>query len=540
MISAPVTPDEKERLNQLFGYEVLDTEAESEFDELTELASKICGTPIALISLVDPQRQWFKSKVGIDAEETERDIAFCAHAIHDSKIFEVEDTHLDPRFVDNPLVTSDPNIRFYAGSPLMTPSGHAIGTLCVISDKPQQLKPSQRDALNTLSKSVISLLELRRKNKALEKANKFKSDFLAYVSHELRTPLNAINTFSHKLAEEVNNYAVPPSFSQSIRHIEKSGMRLLEVVNAVLDHKKIEAGKMSLSLRPVAMHDFFEHLYSSIAVKAQEQGNPFTFSVDASVPEGLMADDTKLSQIMLNLLANAVKFTPEGKSVKSNVFYQKGLLHFVVEDKGIGISEEDQKLLFQAYQRVETERKYEGTGLGLVITKGLLQLMHGTMNLKSTLGLGTLIKISIPLEIAPAERFKEEEPNVLAQSLNIPGNTKILVVEDHEINQIVAKSIFESLGFDIDIVSNGESSIQSCSTNSYDVVFMDLELPGIAGTEAAEKIKQCCPKLPIVALTADVVVTKEYLAEKGIQYLLTKPIDQTQLVDTLNKCLVKR
>jgi len=166
-MSAPVLPNEAKRLKVLWQYEVLDTVPEEVFDDLTELAAKICEAPIALISLVDEDRQWFKSKVGLTVSETSRNHSFCAYAITQPDLFIVPDATKDPRFARNPLVTAEPNIRFYAGAPLITPDGHALGTLCVIDKVPRTLRPEQKQALRILARHVVSQLELRRRSREL-------------------------------------------------------------------------------------------------------------------------------------------------------------------------------------------------------------------------------------------------------------------------------------------------------------------------------------------------------------------------------------
>jgi GAF domain-containing protein len=163
-MSAPLPQNESKRLKVLWQYEVLDTVPEEVFDDLTELAARICEAPIALISLVDEKRQWFKSKIGISVSETSRDLSFCAHAITQSDLFIVPDATQDKRFANNPLVTSDPKIRFYAGAPLITPDGHALGTLCVIDKVPRELRPDQKHALRILARHVVTQLELRRRS----------------------------------------------------------------------------------------------------------------------------------------------------------------------------------------------------------------------------------------------------------------------------------------------------------------------------------------------------------------------------------------
>jgi len=171
-MKAPVIVNEKQRLNVLWQYDVLDTVPEEVFDDLTELAARICEAPIAMITLVDESRQWFKSKVGVTVKETSRDISFCGHAIAHSDLFIVPDATKDQRFEHNPLVISDPKIRFYAGAPLVTPDGYPLGTLCVIDKIPRELRPDQKSALRTLARHVMTQLELRRRSHELAHANK--------------------------------------------------------------------------------------------------------------------------------------------------------------------------------------------------------------------------------------------------------------------------------------------------------------------------------------------------------------------------------
>src|SRR5215472_2764301 len=190
-MSAPVPANEKRRLAVLWQYEVLDTVPEEVFDDLTELAARICEAPIALISLVDESRQWFKSRVGTPVSETSRDVSLCAYAINQSDLFIVPDATKDERFAKNPLVTSDPKIRFYAGAPLITPDGHALGTLCVIDKIPHTLRADQKRALEILSRHVMTQLELRRHSLELARTRE-ERDNIRRDLHSVRAELNEV------------------------------------------------------------------------------------------------------------------------------------------------------------------------------------------------------------------------------------------------------------------------------------------------------------------------------------------------------------
>jgi signal transduction histidine kinase/ActR/RegA family two-component response regulator len=530
---APPTADEATRLKVLYDYDVLDSETEKIFDDLTQLAAQICQTPITLISLIDPSRQWFKSKVGLDAAETSRDIAFCAHAIHQKKIFEVEDTLQDKRFFDNPLVTSAPNIRFYAGTPLVSPDGHAIGTLCVIDDKPNKLTQDQRQALEVLGRSVISQMELRKKIKQLKQANQHKTEFLSNMSHELRTPLNAIIGFSRLMLDDLKQDAIPVKFSEYIGHIDYSGRRLLSVVNSVIDLNKIEAGMMQVHIEAICIRNFIHDLEGMLAITANEKDVTFSVYVSDDLPTYLAIDQAKVSQIITNLVHNAIKFTDSGKWVKVEITINNEHLVITVADQGVGISHIDQTKLFDKFQQVGEVKNSQGSGLGLSITQGLVDFLGGTINVLSNLGAGSIFKVMLP-QLSDTDIFQQAATQY--QKANIDLNSKILLVEDNEINQAVMFAIFESLDLSITISGTGEEAVDIVNSGHFDLIFMDIHLPGIDGRQASEQIKHVHPNIPIVALSADAFNQHSFAENDQIwDEYLCKPLEKEKLVETLNR-----
>ena len=530
MQSAEFPKDEIERLHALNMYEVLDTKAEAVFDELTELASEICGTPIALISLIDSDRQWFKSKVGLEAEETSRDIAFCAHAILQKEVFEVTDTLKDKRFMDNPLVLQNPNIRFYAGAPLISASGHAIGTLCAISDKPKKLNTHQRKALEVLGRSVISQLELRLQLGQLEKANERKTEYLSSISHELRTPLHAIIGISQLMLHN-HKVKLPEHYLSYLNQLDLSGKRLLSLVDTILDISKIEEGKFELAEKMITVKEYFHNIEGLIRSLAKEKSLDISFSLKVGKIKAIEIDDSRLSQIILHLVSNSIKFSDQKQVINISAVITSNELVFAIKDRGKGISSEDLPFVFDKFQRLSNNTT-EGAGLGLMITKNLVETMNGKIKLLSQLNQGTLAKVTLPLNLT-SETAPSNDGTIVKGFDNC---ISVLVVEDNEINQQVAIAIFNSIGLKVNIAKTGQQAVDKATGFSYDIIFMDIHLPDFDGYEASRQIITAIPNQRIVALTADVFANQDKrLINSGIVGAINKPFEMTDLLNILKR-----
>lgn len=534
MLIAPKPENEKQRLDELFLYDILDTEDEKEFDDLTQLASDICGTPIALISLIDQNRQWFKSRVGLDATETERDIAFCTHAILQQDVFEVEDTHKDERFSDNPLVTGAPNIRFYAGTPLMTPSGYPLGTLCAISDQPKKLSFKQRRAIKVLGNEVVSRLELRKKIRQLEKANEFKSIFVSNVSHEIRTPINGVMG----LVKLLKQTQLTPQQTQYLNTIQRSGDALVRIVNDVLDLSKVESGKLEIEHNNFSYSQLVSDVVECFRPLASEKG--LSLETDTThFRKYLVGDSHRIRQILSNLVSNAIKFTESGKVVISDKVLLQDDKHIqikiMVSDTGIGLTDYQADMIFERFQQADStiNREYGGSGLGLSICRQLTQMMGGEINVESEAGNGALFWISIPLAVSAEEIALHDEG--LDEILPDKLSGRVLVAEDNRVNQIVAKGVFETLGLEVEIAKNGAVALSMLKSNPYDLVFMDCHMPVMDGFEAVKNIRSGVlpirnPGVPIVAMTANAMESdKRQCFSIGMDEFISKPLDLQQV-----------
>lgn len=384
MIAAAVPEDEEGRLRKLYELGILDTLEEQAYDDLTKLAAEICGTPIALVSLVDSDRQWFKSHHGLDARETPREYAFCAHAILADDIFVVEDSSKDERFFDNPLATGEPYVKFYAGAPLIMSDNSKLGTLCVIGNEERTITRSQKEALAALARQVVSQLELRLKVKELEIIDHTKDEFISMVNHELRTPLTSIYGSVSLLKNEVDQFK--GKHKKLINISFNNTERLLSLVNDILDVAKMESGQFEINSEEL---DIIKLLENSVELNEQYCKDCST-DIKMIYPENtkiirVKGDQLRLLQVMSNFISNAAKFTHEYDLIEINVKIENKYVVVGVADHGPGISYDQQGLVFTKFKQLgkKNNNKLPGTGLGLNISKNIIELQQGIIGFDS-------------------------------------------------------------------------------------------------------------------------------------------------------------
>jgi signal transduction histidine kinase len=391
----PAKPfDEAERLDALYSYQILDTEEEQEYDEIVSLASYICGTPISLISLVDENRQWFKARIGLSEKETSRNISFCSHAINHEEILLVKDASLDIRFRENPLVTGNPMIRFYAGMPLVSPSGKKIGTLCVLNTVPQELDEKQLEALKILSKQVIKQMELRKKNERLKLLNQNANKLISIISHEFKSPLVSLDGLLRLFRD---NAIEGKEFYEWIPSIENSLGTALHLSENILKWVDTQLGGRKLTKFPHNLNEIFQFSVSAAQTQAQAKQN----TIGILVPEGLtiFADRGMVELVLNNLLINANKFS-SGSKIMVLAEARDGRAIISVKDNGVGMSESKLNNLFNWESRRSSSgtNGERGSGFGLLICKDFVEANDGQIWAESQLGQGTAFFISLPLE----------------------------------------------------------------------------------------------------------------------------------------------
>jgi two-component system, sensor histidine kinase len=384
--------------------------------------------------------------------------------------------------------------------------------------------------------------EMRKAKEHAEAANIAKSRFLANMSHEIRTPLNGILGIAEIMASEIKD----PTQREYIDIMRTSGKNLAKLINDILDLSKIESGKLTLEQLPFTFSDTIKNNLQSYKYLAEQKGLAFTCDIDENIPATIIGDSTRINQVVANLVGNAIKFTDKGSvGIRFRLLAQhqgEVTLFGEVKDTGIGIPKEKEKIIFESFAQADDSvtRKYGGTGLGLSIVENLVRQMGGQVNVDSPneeSGTGTVFKFTLKVAVPVSQSLnkangKEEAGNASGHAL------KVLVVDDNNINQLVARKILEKLGTRVTVASSGQEAITLVKSSNFDLIFMDIQMPDMDGYETSIEIRKLNFKNPIIALSANAY--NEHVQrsmEAGMDGHLQKPFTPNEIQGFVTKCI---
>ena len=395
----------------------------------------------------------------------------------------------------------------------------------------------------TVRKKAERKAEQERRN-AMQ-ALKSKQMFLSNMSHEIRTPLTAVIGFT----EEILKTPLDERQKEYIHAIKISGDAMLVLVNDILDLAKVDEGKMEFNEHPFQLDACIRNMLLLFETKLDQKNLSLIKNYDTNIPSILLGDSTRLNQIIMNLVSNAVKFTQEGEITISAKVLEQDRNHITIQlsvaDTGIGIKAEDVEKIFESYKqsRSDTSKVYEGTGLGLSIVKQLVEAQGGEVTVESELGKGSTFTVTLPFKKPrPDQKMeKREEQDNQQHALKSDKEYRILVAEDVKLNQLLMQVVLANMGFKADIVPNGSEAVELIKQNAYDLVLMDIQMPVMDGYEAAKHIREVLNiRTPILALTADVTTADIHkIKECGMDDYATKPIKQENLFRKIMEVLDK-
>lgn len=402
------------------------------------------------------------------------------------------------------------------------------------------------DGVLAIARDITELYKIKEALKAAkieaEASSKAKEAFLANMSHEIRTPMNAIVGMSRLLGQT----ELSDEQAKYLNAIATSSSNMIVLINDILDLSKIESGKLELENLGFGLSDLIDKLYYAQKLFADQKGIQLHYTIDSTIPKVLLGDPYRLNQVLTNLINNAIKFTQKGRvelAVNLNTIDgERYFIEFKIKDTGIGIAKDKLENIFDSFSQADSSisRKFGGTGLGLAITRHLVGMMDGKISLQSTFGVGTEFKVQIPLSKGQSIDVKLDQ-KMERNEFELNG-MKILLVEDNQINRLLAVTLFNKWGVDYDWGENGEEAIELMKENDYDIVLMDMQMPIMDGVEATQIIREKIDsKIPIIALTANAFKEDaQKCIDSGMNDVITKPFEPSVLYNKILKQLYEK
>ena len=387
-----VTTLETSRINVLRQYEILDTPPDFGLDGMTRLAAHVFGVPISLVTFVDSERIWFKSHFGLEEQEVPLEPGFCASAILTDDLYVVEDASVDVKSLANSLVTGKKGIRFYAGMPLKTKEGFNLGTFCIMDRKPRVFSEAEKEILVNISELVLNNLELRQEARI---AVKHQHQILNTTAHDLKNPLSIMPLLADMIMHHKND---PKAIDDIANQIKDAGRRMAGVINDILENAREEAGRVNLRLQAVNLTSLVTGVVNSNAALAKNKEQQLNLSIEKDCM--VYADPRKLTEIVDNLINNAIKYSPLGTAIHVKVKVKEEFGVIEVRDEGPGLTKDDKKNLYRRFTSLSAQPTggENSTGLGLSIVKNLVDAHRGFIHATSDgPGTGSTFTVELPL-----------------------------------------------------------------------------------------------------------------------------------------------
>jgi signal transduction histidine kinase/CheY-like chemotaxis protein len=535
---APVT--DAARLRTLRGLNILDTGAEEAFDRLTRVARRCLAVPVALVSLVDADRQFFKSQAGLpepwaSARQTPLSHSFCQHVVRTGEPLIVTDARSDERLRENGAVL-DIGVVAYAGFPLVTPDGFVLGSFCVIDMKPREWTENDTEIVRDLAEAAMAQVHLKQAIAATEAANRAKDRFLATLSHELRTPLSPVLLLAASIADDGS---LPDGVRADARTITRNVRQQSRLVDDLLDVTRIENGKVSLAKGRLDLHALIGEVVADARADADRKHLALSLHADAT-RHHLDGDAGRLRQVFGNLVRNAVKFTPAGGQVSvTTADASDGRVTVTVADTGIGVEAGILPRLFDPFEqgsRAITD-EFSGLGLGLAIAKGLVEAHGGTITAASDgPGQGTAFTVDLATTAAPTVTSARVEA---ARGPAAPAaGVDILLVEDHRDTLMAMTRLLRRSGHRITGADCMAAALEAAGRQRFDLLISDVDLPDGTGLDLMRHLATT-PRdrpLPGIALTGYGMESDLKRSEgAGFFAHLVKPINFAELEDAIRR-----